>query len=244
MKVKILHLYYDLLNLYGEYGNILIMKKHLEDQGFEVELDKKTVGDDIDFEKYDFVYIGGGMEKNLDYALEDLKKYTKDINLALENKKVFLCTGNSFEMFGKSIDKKEGLCILDYETVRLKDRVTSDVIYKSKYFEKKVVGFVNKMTEMYHNMSPLFEVYFGVGENNKNDYEGVKYLNLYGTHVSGPILARNPEFLKKLVSTIGQNVDSKFVYKDIEYKHEEASYTLVLSELEKRKEVETQKAIT
>ena len=58
-------------------------------------------------------------------------------------------------MFGKSIDKKAGLCILDYETVRLKDRVTSDVIYKSKYFETKVVGFVNKMTEMYHNIKSL-----------------------------------------------------------------------------------------
>ena len=58
MKAKLLHLYYDLLNLYGEYGNVLIMKKHLEDQGFEVELDKKTVGDAIDFSEYDFVYMG------------------------------------------------------------------------------------------------------------------------------------------------------------------------------------------
>lgn len=238
MKAKLLHLYYDLLNLYGEYGNVLIMKKHLEDQGFEVELDKKTVGDAIDFSEYDFVYMGCGMEKNLDYVLNDLKKYAKDINLALENKKVFLCTGNSFEMFGKSIDKKAGLCILDYETVRLKDRVTSDVIYKSKYFETKVVGFVNKMTEMYHNMSPLFEVEFGVGENKRNDYEGVKYLNLYGTHVSGPILARNPEFLKKLVTTVGENIDSKFTYKEIDYPYEEAGYKLVLSELENREQEE------
>ena len=54
MKAKLLHLYYDLLNIYGEYGNVLIMKKHLEDQGFEVELDKKTVDDAIDFSEYDF----------------------------------------------------------------------------------------------------------------------------------------------------------------------------------------------
>ena len=236
MKINILHMYYDFLNLYGEYGNVLIMKKHLEDQGFEVEVDKKTVGDDIDFEKYDFIYMGCGTERNIDYVLEDLKKYTKKINLAIEDKKVILATGNSFEMFGKSIDKKEGLCILDYETIRLSDRVTSDVIYKSKFFENKVVGFVNKMTEMYHNMSPLFEVEFGIGENKRNDFEGVKYLNFYGTHVSGPILARNPEFLKVLVIEVCKRADKKFKYKDIDYPYENAGYELVLTELEKRKQ--------
>lgn len=234
MKINILHLYYDFLNLYGEYGNVLIMKKHLEDQGFEVEVDKKTVGDEIDFGKYNFIYMGCGTERNIDFVMEDLKKYVNEINYALENKKVFLCTGNSFEMFGKCIDKKEGLSIFDYETVRLNDRVTSDVIYKSKFFESKVVGFVNKMTEMYHNMSPLFEVEFGIGENKRNDFEGVKYLNFYGTHVSGPVLARNPEFLKVLVTDICKSVDKKFKYKEVEYPYEKAGYELVLSELEKR----------
>ena len=217
MELNILHLYYDILNLYGEYGNVLIMKKHLEDQGFNVNLDKKTIGDEIDFKKYNFIYIGCGTEKNLDCALDDFKRYVKEINGVIEEKKVILATGNSFEMFGKSIDKKEGLCIFDYETVRLPDRVTSDVIYKSKFFENKVVGFVNKMTEMYHNMSPLFEVEFGVGENKRNDYEGVKHLNFYGTHVSGPILARNPEFLKVLVTSVCKQVNKKFEYKEIEY---------------------------
>ena len=106
MQINMLHLYHDLLNLYGEYGNVIIMKKHLEDQGFEVKLDKKTVGDEIKFSDYDFIYMGCGTERNLDIALEDLKRYASDINLAIENKKVFLCTGNSFEMFGKNIDKK------------------------------------------------------------------------------------------------------------------------------------------
>lgn len=234
--MKILHLYYDLLNLYGEYGNVAIMKKHLEDQGFEVTIDKKTLGDEINFNDYDFIYMGCGTEKNLDVAMKDLKRYANEINNAIENKKVFLCTGNSFEMFGKKIDDEEGLAIFDYETTRLKDRVTSDVIYKSKYFENKVVGFVNKMTEMFQNMSPLFEIEFGVGENHRNDYEGVKYINFYGTHVSGPILSRNPEFLKKLVIEICKGKDKKFEYKDISYEFEDKGYELVLSELTKRKE--------
>lgn len=235
MEISILHLYYDALNLYGEYGNVEIMKKHLQDQGANVLVDKKTVGDEIDFDKYDFIYMGCGIESNIDFVLDDLKKYEVAINKAIEDKKVFLLTGNSFEMLGKKVGKKEGLCIFDYETQRLDDRKTSDVIYKSKYFENKVVGFVNKMTNMYHNMSPLFEVDFGIGENERNDYEGVKYENLYGTHISGPILARNPEFLKVLVTKICKNKDKNFKYNEIEYKYEEAGYELVLSELEKRK---------
>lgn len=234
MELNILYMYYDILNLYGEYGNVSIMKKHLEDQGFKVNVDKKTISDEVNFNKYDFIYMGCGTEKNLDFVLEDLKRYTKEFNAVIEDKKVILATGNSFEMFGKSIDKKEGLCIFDYETVRLPDRVTSDVIYKSKFLKNEVVGFVNKMTEMYHNMSPLFEVEFGVGENKRNDYEGVKHLNFFGTHVSGPILARNPEFLKMLVCEVCKRADKKFVYKEVEYKYENDGYELVLSELKKR----------
>lgn len=250
MEVNVLHLYDDLLNLYGEYGNVVIMKKHLEDQGFQVNVEKKTLGDEINFSKYQFIYMGCGTEKNLDVVLKDIKKYTEQINYAIENKVVFLATGNSFEMFGKKIEEEEGLSIFDYETVRLKDRVTSDVIYvpaDEKYFQNvlqtkeennqsmKVVGFVNKMTEMYHNMNPLFKVEFGIGENKQNDFEGVKYINFYGTHVSGPILAKNPAFLKEMVITIGKQVNPKFEYKEVSYPYEEASYQLVLEELKKRK---------
>ena len=56
--MKILHLYYDLMNLYGEYGNVVVLAKHLEDQGEEVIVDKKTIGDQIDFTQYDFIYCG------------------------------------------------------------------------------------------------------------------------------------------------------------------------------------------
>lgn len=227
MEINILHLYGDILNLYGEYGNVVIMKKHLEDQGLKVNIDKRTIGDEIEFSKYHFIYMGCGTEKNLDAVLKDIKKYKDSLIKAIENETVFLASGNSFEMFGKKIDEENALGIFDYETVRLKYRVTSDVIYTpvdANYFsnvgnddknteykeEMKVVGFVNKMTEMYHNMSPLFKVEAGIGENKNNDYEGVKYFNFYGTHVLGPILAKNPRFLKSLLIKICKKVDEKF----------------------------------
>lgn len=125
--------------------------------------------------------------------------------------------------------------IFDFEVQREKDRETSDVIYKSKFLNNKVIGFINKATKIYHNMNPFFEVLFGVGENENNDYEGIKYKNLYGTHVSGPILVRNPEFLKLIVETICKKSKKGFKYQEIEYKNEVEGYELVLSELENRK---------
>ena len=72
------------------------------------------------------------------------------------------------------------------------------------------------------------------GENKENKHEGIKYLNVYGTHISGPILARNPGFLKQIVTTICKNVDKHFNYKDVKYEYEDESYKMVLSELENR----------
>ena len=75
MKIKIGYLYYDLLNLYGENGNIKALKKCLEDLDIKTEVHFITVGDKIDFDKFDFLYIGAGTEESLKIALKDLLKH-------------------------------------------------------------------------------------------------------------------------------------------------------------------------
>lgn len=234
MDIKLLHLYYDIMNLYGDYGNIVILKKYIEDQGFTVTVDKKTIGDEINFNDYQFIFIGAGTEKSMNRTLTDIFRYKEELKRYIDDKGIILATGNSFEMFGKGIDSLEGLNIFDFEVKREKDRTTSDIIYTSEYLKKEVVGFINKSSKMYHNMNPFFKVEFGVGENENNDYEGVKYKNFYGTHISGPILARNPEFAQKLVMEVCKAKKLNFKYEKKEYKNEEDGYELVLSELRKR----------
>lgn len=229
MEINILHLYYDIMNLYGEYGNVCVLKKHLEDQGFQVNLDKKTIDDEIDFIKYSLIYIGCGTEKNMSCALKDLKKRTAEIRRIIENKTFIISTGNSMEMFGRIEGKEEGLEIFDYKTVIRKDRIVSDVIYKTEFSEEKVVGFINKMTETFHNMSPIFKVEYGIGENKRNDFEGFRYLNFYGTHILGPVLVKNPELLKELVTDIGKKVYKKFEYVDKDYIYEKNSHDNALN---------------
>lgn len=234
MEIKILHWYYDIMNLYGEYGNIKILEKHLRDQGLKVVVDKKTINEDVKLSDYDFIYIGAGTEDNQMFVMQDMLNYKEQIKEYIDSEKVALFTGNSYEILGKSIDEKEALGILDFETTTLKDRETSDVIYKNKFLKKRIVGFVNKMTNIVHNLNPLFEVEFGIGENENKDIEGVKYKNFYGTHISGPILVRNPEVLEMMVRMICMKKDRNLIYKRKEYKNEKEGYELVLSELKNR----------
>ena len=234
MNVKILHLYYDLMNLYGEYGNMKILERHLRDSGVNVEVDKKTVGDEICLKDYDFIYMGAGTERNQLVALNDFKKYAEDFKEYVKADKYALFTGNSFELIGKKIEDKEALNILDFEVTKTSDRKTSDVIFKSKFFKNEVVGFINKMSNITNNHNPLFEVVFGIGENENNDYEGIKYKHVYGTYISGPLLVRNPEILNTLILGICEMKDSNFKCKVNKYENEEEGYELVLSELMKR----------
>lgn len=235
MTIKLLHLYYDIMNLYGEYGNITILEKHIRDQGYEVLVERKTIGDSIDLKEYDFIYIGAGTERNEDAVLDDMMKYKDELKDIIENEKIVLSTGNSVELFGKSIDGKEALNIFDFDVIRTKERITSDIIYSSKLLKNKVVGFVNKAGVIKHNLNPLFEVEFGVGENEKKDNEGIKYKNFYGTYVIGPLLIRNPEVLEMFVKKICEQKDSEFKYKEVKYENEQRAYEIVLTELMKRK---------
>lgn len=214
MKTNILHLYSDILNLYGDYGNVIIMKKCIEDEGYEVSLDKKTIGEDIDFDKYSFIYIGSGTERNLDVVGKDIKRFRNELKEAIEKNVVVLSTGNSIELFGKR-SNDNSLNIFDFEVLDREERIVSSVIYKpcdieifTDMLEKenaskiKIFGYINKTTEIYHNLSPLFKVDEGVGENKKNDFEGIKYKNFYGTHIIGPLLAKNQLLAKLLVKKI------------------------------------------
>ena len=95
MKLVIGHLYYDLMNLYGENGNIKVLEYHLKNQGIKVEVKKLSLDDKIDFENLDLIYIGCGTEKNRNIVLKDLLKYKKEIKEYFKENKFFLVTGNA-----------------------------------------------------------------------------------------------------------------------------------------------------
>lgn len=234
--MKILHLYYDLMNLYGEYGNVVCLKKHLEDQGIEVNIERKTIGDRFNFVDYDFIYCGSGLESNQIVALNDLMSRKESLLEAINNKCFILFTGNAMELLGKTLGEKQGLDIVSMDTRFLDYRNIGDVIMHNETFGE-VVGFVNKATtSSYSKDVNLFSYVFkyeGLKEECSND--GYRINNLIGTHIIGPILVKNPKLMKYIVENLIKVNNPDFVYKDINYIYEEDSYNVTLNALKQRK---------
>lgn len=230
--MKLLHLYYDLMNLYGEYGNIVVLKKHLEDQGIKVEVDKKTLDEKINFNEFDFIYCGSGVESNQKVALADLLKHKESLLEAINNDKVVLFTGNSMELLGKTIDDVNGLDIVDITSVHTDKRHSGDVVVKNTELGE-LVGFINKCS-IVSNENGIFEYVFkDAGLNDGSKKEGYRKNNLIGTHIIGPILVKNPNFMKYIIGLLTKNIDG-FTYKDINYPYEEDSYNVTLTALKNR----------
>lgn len=216
--IKIAHLYYDLMNLYGETGNIKALKKFIERQGEEAEIHFLTIDDDIDFMAYDFYYIGAGSESNQRIVLEDLMKYKDDVKSAIEKGKMFLATGNTMELFGQKIKLQSGedipcLGVFDYQACEQEKRLVSEIRYIYENLPegkgRDILGFKNCSCNILHNKNRMF----GFPNN-------INYKNFYGMDFVGPVLIRNPYFTDMLLKKIFES--KKMNYKEddssIEYK--------------------------
>lgn len=235
--MRILHLYHDIMNLYGEYANVLAMQRILQKSGIDCTVDRLTVGDNADLSAYDFIYIGSGTEKNQRVVLDDFKKYTDTLKDLIASGKVILMTGNSFEMLGKTITDAEknhfdGLGIFNFTTVEQNQRrVTADAVFIADFTDRPLVGFINKCSEISGVETPLFEVKMGLGNKDGEKYEGIRKNNFFGTHLTGPLLIKNPYFLEYMAGLL---VKSPQELKTDYLSYERAGYEVTLSELEKR----------
>lgn len=202
MTIRVAHLYYDLMNLYGEIGNLKVIEYQLKKQKINVIIDKLSLNDKIEFEKYDLIYMGSGTKKSTLLVLEDLKKYKQQVKEYIENNKFMLVTGNSINVFSKKIGDTEALNIFDFNISYSNARLVGDVILDN------IIGFQNRDTLIENNNNPIF-----------NNLEiGIHYKNFYGTYIIGPLLIRNPNFSQKFIKNliISKKNDFKFRKFDFE----------------------------
>ena len=127
-QIKILYLYPDMLELYGDYGNIQVLKYRMEKRGIEVQIDRYSIDDAApDFKSYDIVFAGGGADKEQGILADDLVKYSENIKEAVQNGVFFLLICGAYQLFGKYYKGVEGdvipgLGIFDYYTEAIEDR--------------------------------------------------------------------------------------------------------------------------
>lgn len=202
MTIRVAHLYYDLMNLYGEIGNLKVIEYQLKKQKINVTIDKLSLNDKIEFEKYDLIYMGSGTKKSTLLVLEDLKKYKQQVKEYIENNKFMLVTGNSINVFSKKIGDTEALNIFDFNISYSNARLVGDVILDN------IIGFQNRDTLIENNNNPIFN----------NSEIGIHYKNFYGTYIIGPLLIRNPNFSQKFIKNliISKKNDFKFRKFDFE----------------------------
>ena len=225
--INVLHLYYDLLNLYGENANTRCIEHMLKLNNIKVNIDYKSINDKIDFNKYDLIYISQGSEDNLLLALNDIIKYKKELKEYIENDKYLLLTGNSMDLFGKYIemnDKKyDALDIFNYYTKQITkstfenasvDRIVGQIYGSTKLINEKIIGFQNRCDLNYNIKTPLFELEEKYSNDLTNKKEGFTYKNVYATHIIGPLLIRNPYFTDYILSKLCEDKKLKYTTSD------------------------------
>lgn len=212
MELNICHLYPDLLNVYGDTGNILILKYRAEKRGIKVNVINLSTGDKFQNSTYDIVLFGGGQDYEQSIVSNDIlatKKY--GITEYINSGKVMIAICGGYQLLGKYYttpdgEKLDGLGILDIYTEGGDTRFIGNTVIKNEEFNEVYVGFENHSGRTYiGNLSPLGKVIKGYGNNGEDGYEGCVYKNTYCTYFHGSLLSKNPELADRLLKIALEN---------------------------------------
>lgn len=240
MELNILHLYPDCMSLYGEYANVAVLQRHLEALGVTVNVKKNLLDYAPDFTEADFIYMGCGTERTQKAALMMLKDRGEDLKAALDRGAVVLFTGNAMEVLGKSVTDAKGqqwpgMGLAEFTTVETDKRDPEDVIAYSTLWESTVVGFMNKCSKTTGVATPLFDgLRLGLGNEAEHGAEGYVDGNLFATHITGPVLVKNPDFIDVLIRRIFEAKGWELPEQLPVLPHEREAYKVTLRELTAR----------
>lgn len=206
LKISIAHLYPKLLNLYGDMGNVITLKKRCQWRGIEVDFEEISIGDSI--KNHDLYFIGGGQDKQQEDVAQELFSKKAELCAQRDDGAVFLGICGGYQLFGHYYqpcdkDKLPGISLMDAYTVAGKQRFIGNVTVKTDFLNPNtLVGFENHsgLTFFEGDTKPLGIVSVGNGNNGKDGYEGGIYKNVFGTYLHGSLLPKNPHFADYLIS--------------------------------------------
>lgn len=206
MELNICHLYPDLLNVYGDVGNILILKHRAEARGIKVNVINISLNDKFDAENTDILFFGGGQDFEQSIVSDDLKTIKKpSLQEYIENEKIVIAICGGYQLLGKYYmapngEKIEGLGILDIYTEGGENRFIGNTVIYNEEFDETYVGFENHSGRTYINeLKPLGKCLHGYGNNGEDGYEGCIYKNTYCSYFHGSLLSKNPELADRFL---------------------------------------------
>lgn len=226
MIIRILHLYPREMNLYGDHGNVLALRRRCEWRGIDVEVISHEPGDLLP-EDIDIIFGGGGQDSGQGVIEEDLARIAPYLKDKIENNTPALLICGLYQLFGNSFETFEGkfiqgMGILDIKTIGADKRLIGNITIDSPEFGT-IVGYENHsgLTYLGPEMKPFGTVVSGAGNNGKDMTEGVIYHNCIATYLHGPILPKNPviaDFMisKALANKYGHSIELQSLDDQIE----------------------------
>lgn len=208
-ELRVAHLYGDLMNTYGDNGNILMLKYVSEKLNSKITFDIVSLGDAFDENSYDLVFWGGGQDYEQAIISESLTNITQPLKNFVEAGKPMLAICGGYQLLGQyyieaSGRKINGTGILGHYTENPgNDRIIGDVEIHNDDFDETYYGFENHggRTYLSENEKPLGKVIYGGGNNGSDGTEGLIYKNTFGSYFHGPLLSRNARIAYRLITT-------------------------------------------
>lgn len=206
--IKIAYLYEDLMNTYGDSGDVKIIKFLLKKAGYETEVDNVSLGTNFDASKYDFVFFGGGQDLEQTVVAKDLPRHKQTLQKYIESGNPMLCICGGYQLLGSYYKTNAGITIKGLDIVpihtvfKADKRMIGDTHYITKWGEIK--AFENHSGQTYFDndkLKPLGKMIEGYGNNPQDGVEGMRYKNLIGSYSHGPLL-KNENIANALVDKI------------------------------------------
>lgn len=206
MKIKICHIYPDVLNLYGDRGNIIALERRLEWRGIEASVKSLPIGEAAKLSEFDICFIGGGQDFEQEVLLEDLHRgKDAEIRAAIEDGVTFLAICGGYQMLGSYYETHEGerfdfIGALSLHTIGSQERMIGNFMFDCEGVGE-IVGFENHSGKTYlgDGVSPLGRIITGFGNNGEDKTEGARYKNVFASYSHGPLLPKNPRLADEIL---------------------------------------------
>lgn len=245
-ELNIGHMYPDLLNLYGDRGNVLALYRRASLRKIKVNIKPISVGDELKPGDVDLVFIGGGQDSEQNIVKDDFVNNKGDtIKKMIEDGVVFLCVCGGYQMLGKYYVEQDGtklecLGALDFYTEGGKKRFIQDTVYAYDFGAESdsytVVGFENHSgrTILGEGVTPFMRVIKGAGNNGEDGLEGAVYKNTFCTYSHGSFLPKNVRITDMLIErALVRKYGQAFVMSQLSSKTEEMAAKEALKYIEK-----------
>ena len=217
MKLRICHLYGNLMNTYGDNGNLLMLQHRAKKLGYEVETTLISLEEDFNPEEFDIVMFGGGQDYEQTVVAKDLQNKKDTLIEYIEDDGVVVAICGGFQLLGRyyvnaSGERLNGISAIDICTNgQFPNRLIGDVEIFNEEFGETYLGYENHIGRTYlgKNMKPLGKVVKGYGNNEEDHVEGCHYKNVFCSYFHGPILVRNQHLADRIIETAAQRQLSK-----------------------------------